>query len=224
MTASRVAGFLFCAALLAAAQVSAQTARQTGGSARAIQQLQQLAAERTALQAENARLKSELETLRRERDQLKAGGGPAERRVRAAQEVAARVNNERLQLSMELEQQKARMRELVDKSREIIETLRTVEKDRSALQQQLAEQQRLGGVCVERNLELYKLNDELLALLTRRSSLAQIEPFTRIARARLENLIDDYRYRADEQRMSTPVSLPSAVEPQITNPQKRDSP
>lgn len=189
--------------------VHAQTARQSsGGAAQAVRQLQQLAAERTQLTAENVRLKQELEATRKELAVLKSGGGPAERRLRAAEGEVLRRREETQQLMTELEQQRARLQELIAKSREIIDTLRAVEKDRAGLRQQLAEREQSFNVCADRNLELFKLNDELLVRLERRSVLARVEPFTQISRARLQNLIEDYRFRAEEQRVS-PTATPS---------------
>ncbi len=50
----------------------AQTTRSGGGAnAQLMQQMQQLASERTSLQAENAKLKKELDDLRKDRDALK---------------------------------------------------------------------------------------------------------------------------------------------------------
>ncbi len=61
------------AAVVLATAASGQTARSPGASpgAQQMQQLQQLASERTALQAENARLRADLEQARKERDALR---------------------------------------------------------------------------------------------------------------------------------------------------------
>src|ERR1700738_3736915 len=71
---------------LAGGSVHAQTARSGGGaSAQLLQQMQQLASERTALQAENAKLKKDLEAMRKERDTLKGGQQALDRRAKASE-------------------------------------------------------------------------------------------------------------------------------------------
>lgn len=187
---------------LAPSQPDAQTARSSGGaSAQTMQQLQQLAAERTALQADNAKLQKDLEALRAELDGLR--GGQA-KQLRAAQAEAARTATARDAANRDLEQQRERMQDLVQKSREIIDTLRGVETDRNALQQKLTVADSALKVCAERNNEFYKINGELLERLERRGGRG--EPFTQLTRVRLENLIDEYRYRAEEQKVDAPAA------------------
>src|SRR6266436_1885217 len=76
-----IAGVLF--ATLAAGVTQGQTARSGGApNAQLMQQMQQLASERTSLQAENGRLKKELEDLRKDRDSLKSGQKAVDARLK----------------------------------------------------------------------------------------------------------------------------------------------
>ena len=217
--ANRTAVFMLAgSAILAVGHSQAQTARpSSGASAQAVQQLQQLqqlAAERTALQADNARLKQELDAVRKEFDALKSGQQATERKAQSAQSQIARSAAERDETARELELQKARMQELVGKSREIVELLRTVERDKATFQQAASERERALNVCVDRNVALYRMNGELLDRIDGSgfwSAAARSEPFTQIKRAQLENLIEDYRYRAEEQKV--PVPATSSTEP-----------
>jgi hypothetical protein len=62
-------------------------------------------------------------------------------------------------------------------------------------------------VCVDRNVALYQLNDEVLTRLDKTGlwqKAAMAEPFTRIKRIQNENLVDGYRNRAQEQRIAPP--------------------
>jgi hypothetical protein len=96
------------------------------------------------------------------------------------------------------------MQELVAKFREMAQTLRDVEADRNEARQALAQGDQALKTCVARNNELYKLNDEVLTRFDSQNPLSCVagaEPFTRIQRARLENLIDGYRARADDQKI-----------------------
>jgi seryl-tRNA synthetase len=170
--------------------------------------MQAMASERTALQAENARLKRELEDMRKERDTLKAGSQGTSARVAAAQAAAqtaiARSARERQSTESELAQLKGRMQELIAKFRETVQTLKNVESEQMPVRESLALSEQTLKACVGRNNELYKLNDEVLTRFDNQSPLSCVvgaEPFTRIQRARLENLIDGYRARADDQKI-----------------------
>ncbi|MEJ1964408.1 MAG: hypothetical protein WDO56_23840 [Gammaproteobacteria bacterium] len=190
-----------------AQQASGQTARSGSGgaqNAQLVQQLQQLASERTAMQAEQARMKKELEELRKERDSLKAGQAAASQRGRAESDaVVARSTRDREAVEKELAQLKLRTQDLIEKFRDTAQTLREVETDRATAKQALLRQGQELDACVANNLALYKLNDEVLTRFDQQgvwSRVAQAEPFTRLKRAELENLIDGYRTRADDQK------------------------
>ncbi len=184
--------------------IHAQTARSGGApNAQLLQQLQQLASERTSMQAENTRMKKELEDLRKERDQLKKGQEAVGARVKSSEVALARSNAQRETTEQELAQTKAKTQELIAKFRETIQTLRDVEAEHTTTKQTLATRDQELKTCVDRNLALYQLNGEVLTRLERQgvwSRVAQVEPFTRIKRTQLENLIDEYKSRADDQR------------------------
>jgi chromosome segregation ATPase len=192
-------------ALAMSGLANGQSARKdAGNSAQLMQQMQQLAAERTSLQAENARLKRELDDARKERDGLKGERETSDKRLRSAEGAAVRASGDRKQLEADLAQQKERMTELVGKFRETVATLREVETERATAQQQLEVRSVNLKSCVDRNVQLYTINDEILERLDGQgvfSGLARAEPFTRIKRTQLENLADDYRARAEEARV-----------------------
>ena len=195
----------------------AQTARSGGSSAQnaqLVQQLQQLGSERTAMQAEQARMKKELEELRKERDSLKAGQATANQRARAESEVAvARSTRDREAAEKELAQVRQRTQDLIEKFKETAQTLREVETDRSTAKQALARQGLELDACVANNTSLYKLNDEVLTRFAPQgifSRVAQAEPFTRLKRVQLENLIDGYRTRADDQKFTPGLGAQAA--------------
>ncbi len=62
-------------------------------------------------------------------------------------------------------------------------------------------------VCTDHNSKLYSLNEEVLVKLEQQgfwSALLRQEPFTRLKRTELENLADNYRAAAQDDRVSTP--------------------
>ena len=212
LSATVLAGFFAQPAL-------AQTARSGGSgaqNAQLVQQLQQLASERTAMQAEQARMKKEIEDLRKERDTLKASQASASQRSRAeADAVVARSTRDREATEKELSQVKQRTQDLIEKFKETAQTLREVETDRATAKQALVRQGQELDACVANNVALYKLNDEVLTRFGQQgvwSRVAQAEPFTRLKRVELENLIDGYKTRADDQKY-TPGLGAQAVAP-----------
>jgi chromosome segregation ATPase len=171
-----------------------------------MRQMQQLASERTQLQSDNARLKQELDATRKERDALKGTSAAAEKRLRSLEAGAARAGGERDASTQELAQLRARMEELVGKFRETATALRDVETQRATAVQNLVVRDNELAQCGDRNQKLYTLNDEILTYFGGRgfwSGLASAEPFTKLKRTQLENLIGEYRDKAEDQVLSS---------------------
>jgi chromosome segregation ATPase len=200
--------------------ICAQTARDSGGAnAQLMQQIQQLGSERTALQAENARMKKELAELTKERDGLRAGKAALDRRAAASEAATALSAQSRESAEAEIERQKERMQELVARFRETAQTLRDVETERATFQQSLVARDTEVKACYERNEALYKLNGEVLARLENDgvwSRMARVEPFTKLKRVELENLVDDYRYRAESLQEKPAAAVSGSQPSQIT--------
>jgi chromosome segregation ATPase len=198
---------VFAIALTAGDPACAQVERSGGGEMQKImQQYQQIAGEKTALQAQVAQMKTDLDaaktdlaTARKERDALKARAGGAA----AAAAAVAQLNASKGSAEKNLELYKQRMNELVSRFRETATTLKEVEADRSKLRQDLGERNAAFDKCAENNVQLYQITNDILdryehvGLFTKATAA---EPFTRITRTRIENLVDEYRERALENR------------------------
>jgi len=194
------------AACITHAPLYAQVQRSGGGEAQKfMQQYQQVAAEKTALQAQLAQMKKDLDAAKadladtkKERDALKARAG----RPVAASAVAA-ATAEKDAAEKNLEQYKQRMAELVARFRETAANLKEVEADRSKLRSDLEVRNAAFDKCAQDNLGLYEINGEILdryehvGLFTK---VGALEPFTKITRTRIDNLVDEYRARALELR------------------------
>ncbi len=215
MFAPRYRMVFLLATCIAATTLHAQTQRSGGGeNQKMMQQYQQLAAEKTALQAQVAQMKkdldaaksaqTELAAVKKERDALKAQGASAA----AAVAHSAQAKDA---LEKSLEQYKQRMTELVNRFRETATNLREVESDRTKLQNDLKERSSAYDKCAESNLGLFEINDDLLnryehvGLFTKVSAS---EPFTKITRTRMENLVEEYRERALELRVKKKAESP----------------
>lgn len=192
--------------LLLSARALAQTERSGNADARVMQQIQQLSSERASLQAENAKLKQDVEQLKKDLQKATSEKRAAENRAKALLVNASRGDSSSKQAEEQLERARGQLQELVMKFRETANTLRDVETDRSGIKLQLANSERETKTCVDRNAGLYNLNVEILDRMDSRGFWAGVgerEPFTRLARVKLENLIDDYKYRADELKLES---------------------
>jgi chaperonin cofactor prefoldin len=183
----------------------AQVQRSGGESQKFMQQYQQIAADKSALQAQLAQVqkdldaaKGELAAVKKDRDLLKARptGVPA---GAVAQLTASKDAAER-----SLEQSKQRMTELVGRFREMATNLKEVESDRAKLRSDLDQRNAAVDKCAENNLGLYSINGEILdryehiGLFTK---VGAAEPFTKLTRTRMENLVVEYRARAEDLRI-----------------------
>src|SRR5262249_7036293 len=186
-------------------------------NAQLMQQMQQLAAERTRLQADNATMKKELEDIRKERDSLKNAQKTIDAKSKGSVAALAQSNARREQAEQELKQSRDKMQELIAKFRETVQQMREIENDRTSAKQSLAARDQELKTCKDRSLALYKLNGEVLTRLENDSMwsrAARAEPFTKIKRVQLENLIDDYKDRAND-ALHAPMKAPP---PTLTNP------
>jgi chromosome segregation ATPase len=204
----------------------AQVERSGGETQKFMQQYQQIAAEKTALQAQVAQLKKDLEASKadlaagaKDREALKArASGAAASAAAVAQLTASKEAAEK-----NLETYKQRMSELVARFRETAVTLKEVEADRNKLRQEVGERNAAFDKCAESNVKLYEISNEVLdryehvGLFTKAS---EEEPFTRITRTRIENLVDEYRESARENRIkrSAPLPQPGTAAPETPPP------
>jgi chromosome segregation ATPase len=208
--------------LTAAAPTHAQTARTGGGAGSQLQmQVQQLAAEKTRLDADNAKLKKELEDAHKELDALKNAQKTVDQRAKESAAALAQNKAQSDSTEAQLKQTKDKMEQLIAKFREVAQSLRDTEADRTAVKQSLSARDQQLHVCVDHNAALYQLNDEVLTYLDKQgfwSHVAASEPFTKIKRIRNENLADDYKARAEDQRVAPPQAPATAAPPQAPAP------
>jgi type I site-specific restriction endonuclease len=200
-----LAGILIIGGIAAGAvPAQGQTVRSGGDSARAMQELQQLAAERTALQADNAKLKDEVADLKKKLDKAATEGAGALARAKQLELTADRGAESGKQAAEALEKSRAQMQELITRFRQTALDLQGVETDRNSLRGQLDTRSREYNLCVEHNVGMYDVGREALDRLDKHgfwSQARESEPFTQLARVRLDNLIDGYRQRLEELRV-----------------------
>jgi chromosome segregation ATPase len=189
---------------MAGSAAHAQVERSGGGGElqRFMQQYQQVSSEKTALQAQVTQLKqdldsakSELAAAKKDRDALK---GRAAQAASIAQVTAARDAAEK-----NLDLYKRQMTDLIARFRETATNLKEIEADRANLRGQLQERNTAFDKCAENNTQLYEITTDVLNRYEHVGTFTKLtmsEPFTKITRTRVENLVDDYRARAQENR------------------------
>jgi len=151
--------------------------------------------------------KTELGAAKKERDALKAQSGAA---AAAAAQLAA--FKESADKAAELNKQ--RMTELTMHFRELTANLIAVETDRTKLQNDLRARDAAYDKCAADNLNLFEINDEVLNRYEHVgpfTKVSAVEPFTRITRTRILNLVDEYRERALELRTKARANAPPPV-------------
>lgn len=211
-TFSAIAIAAMCTPMLSGS-LQAQVERSGGGaSQKMMEQYQQLAAERTALQEQNAQMKKDLDKAKadlaaatKERDALKSGAGNSAAAI-------AQANQSKLAADKSLDEYKKRLTEVIAKFREMAQTLKDVEVDRTTARKELADRNAAFDKCADDNYQLYKINNEVLDRYEHVgvfSRVAEREPFTGIERNRMENLVDGYREHAEQLRVKKPVNRPA---------------
>ena len=210
MTIKLKLGILGLGGLMISSWADAQVQRSGGEAQKFMQQYQQLAAEKSALQGELAQAKKELDAAKadltatkKDRDALKSQArNAAASTVSAtalAQLTASKESAERT-----AESSKQRMAELVARFRDTATNLKDVEADRNKLRKDLDERNVAYDKCAENNLQLSELADDVLKRYEHVGMFTKVsatEPFTKISRTRIENLVDEYRTRALELRV-----------------------
>lgn len=184
----------------------AQVERSGGGgeAARIMQQYQQVAAEKTALQSQLAQAKKDLDASQAQLAAAKKESGALKARAGAAATEAAeaaRLTTAQAATEKNLDQYKQRLAELVVKFRELAANLKDVESDRNTLRNDLGKRDAAYRRCAADNVQLYGLATQILDRFEHVGMFTKVsaeEPFTRITRTRLDNIADEYREQAQQ--------------------------
>lgn len=174
------------------------------------------------------RLQQQLRKAEQERQQLTLQKVEAEKQLKDAQEKAAEAGRSATQrnarLSREVASLKAEKEALAESSKveqaaltaKLTETERRLSELRLEKQQLdavFARQKTALGTCVERNVGMYRLGNEVLDKYEQKgcfTSLLQGEPFTQLQRAKIENFMEDYRDKLEAQKFEPAAGRPVA--------------
>jgi chromosome segregation ATPase len=217
LAAPAIAASAVLLSLPAAAQVQRQGGSSGQASAQLMQQYQQASAARDSLQAENAQLKQHAEQLQKQLDAATKAQAAAERKANGLQQQTNREGQSQQAVEGANQKLNVQLAEVVGRYKEMAQQLKEVEADRSSLRIKSADDARKLNTCVDHNAQMYLLSEEILGRYEQRgfwSRAADVEPFTRLSRTRLENLADDYRERIAELRIKpTAATAPGSGSP-----------
>jgi chromosome segregation ATPase len=197
----RSAHALGIAALVFAGTAFAQQARDDGAAARTQAMVQQLTTERTQLQTQNADLKKQLDAANAELRKLRDDKSSLERRLSQTEGSLSQATATNTRSVTAAEQQRARMDELLAKFRETAAALGVTELERNELRSSLAARESTLKTCAANNQKLFDTGNEVLDRYEQKgcfASLREGEPFTQNKRVQLQNLVDEYRWRLED--------------------------
>lgn len=201
-TVLALVGLIF---VLACVPANAQAPRGGGGGdavARVQAMLQQERARVAELTATNRRLEEDLKKSEARIAALESQVKTARRGEAVLKSRLNRTESTVQARSAELESQRGQFKTLLDKSREIANSLRDTEQRAATLTRDLAERDGQLAECTAKNSQLISINEEMVAFLRGEGGtldgLLLREPFTGIKRVRRENMADDFAYRAEE--------------------------
>ncbi len=171
------------------------------------QQVQQIEQARALAEQEKAAALADKETAEREVEKL----GTAQRQLSGERTARGRAERELKTLQAEMEALKLKLSEtetkLVDSEtlrRTTAQTLTQTESARKQIENQLADRQQDLKICQSHNGQLYGLGREMMHKYRDKScqdALAQVEPFTGLKKVEMENLLEAYRDKLDDQKL-----------------------
>jgi chromosome segregation ATPase len=161
-----------------AGTASAGEADEQKAMARAQRMLRQMSLERDAAQADNARLKNEVEELNRKLGGLKKSSEAALAKSRESNTTLNDSLQQTVQKLHKAELEKNQLQDMVDGQAELIQS------------------------CESKNAKLVQANRELLGRYEKKGffdTLLQREPLTQLKRVEIENIVQEYQDEIDRQ-------------------------
>ncbi len=218
----RLTTLVIASSLLVVCNVShaEEVAKRAGGGAssealtRAQSAARDAAAQRDVLQEELEKSKKEVaehdKQQKKEVAQLKERIAQLEKDVAKTEQQNTRSQETGDALRDRIKDQQEKLQKVVDKYKELVETLRQVETDRTQLQATAKTQATQLDTCSNDNIKLYELGLELADLYENKgvwTALVEKEPVTQLKRVELENRVQEYRHRASRLQFDSAAAV-----------------
>lgn len=200
--------FILVGAMTAAPVWAASDSREKQMLRRMQQQVQQIEQARALAEQEKAVALADKESAEREVEKL----GAAQRQLSGERTARGRAERELRTLQAEMEALKLKLAETETKLvasetslRKTAQTLTQTESAKKQIENQLAGRQQDLKTCQTHNGQLYVIGREMLQKYREKScqdALAQAEPFTGLKKVEVENLLETYRDKLDDQKLT----------------------
>ena len=197
------------ALLLTASAAAAPTKDPAKAALRQIQvQLKQVQDEKTALEQVKAELATELDALKKKSGDWAASATRANRGKAVLEKEAEVLRQDKTKLSEEITTLK---KELTDSQLAVRDTRQNLQQEASLkqrLEQNLSARGQELEMCQTKNKILYQYHVELINRAQQRGSLDVLlekEPVLGFKRVQIENLLEEYRDKLDEQKINATV-------------------
>ena len=210
-----IVGSMLMLAVFQPAQAAQKNDPNREAIRRAQLQLRQLQDEKAALELEKANLGNERDALRKKTDELSTSVASANRSKALLEKEAQKLRDEQAKLTEEVTRLK---KELVDSQTEARNTHNSLQQEtnqKKLLEQSLSSRDQALLACEKNNQTLYQYHVELVDLAQKRGSLdvlLESEPIFGFKRVQIENLLEKYRDKLDEQKIRS-TAIPQAPNP-----------
>lgn len=195
---------LACCVSVAAAQQATKTAEPPSPALlRAQSLLKQLAQEKAQLQADNVKLQAQVAAAEREGKRAESERENLEADLAASGREKDQVNTKLTHTGERLQKVEQRLREIVDQYKQLAAEHKETLAAKQRVEGELASTKAELDDAERKNLALYQANVELLDKFSKKGpfeALLQKEPLTGIKQVEIENLLQEYQYKLEDQR------------------------
>ncbi|HET7831558.1 MAG TPA: hypothetical protein VFK88_01195 [Gallionella sp.] len=148
------------------------------------------------------------------RRQAAAASKKMEATVSALEQQLSESNKQLAEMSGKYQESDKKLQQVTRLQAETSQSLRQAQQQNKQLDADVAHQLGERKICEQKNTKLYQLSVELMEKYkskTAMDAMRQAEPFTQLERVRVENLLQEYRDRADAENITAVerVSSPS---------------
>ena len=201
----------FLSTSLAQQAASDDSARRSLARAQAL--LKQVNAQKVAAETELAKLRQQVAAMESEIDSLKQSLAKSERSLAGTTRQLAVSERQGNALETRLGKTETRLRETQSSLATTRKTLKATEQARDEVSATLATTREALADAERKNLELFRLGQEILAEHVGESSFQRLfrsEPLTGIRKVQLENLEQEYAHKLQDNRRATPPDSEAA--------------
>lgn len=177
-------------------------ARRDAGAADPMRKMQymlrQLSQEKSSLEVENGKLRSDLKTETKEKEKLQT-------KLKKLNKKLDDSKDNNLKLVSRVKQDNERMKEMIKKYRETVQKLQIENRDNQLLVNAVSERNQWIDQCQSKNSKMYTLNVELLERYRNKNfsdDALEKEVFTGLVAVDLENQEQEYKFRLDDLQTS----------------------